>query len=118
VRRGTRFDAELSQPLEFGAAAMNADSLRLLGTQPPPDSIAHVRLMTDLSSGSAEQGDPVDAVLSQPLFSADHKLILPEGTHLSGSVAFVHRARWLHRAGQMRFSFQNVDCRRASPVLR
>jgi len=109
VRRGTRFDAELSQPLEFGVAAMNADSLRLLGTQPPPDSIAHIRLMTDLSSGTAEQGDPVDAVLSQPLFSADHKLILPEGTRLSGSVAFVHSARWLHRGGQMRFSFQNVD---------
>ena len=109
VRRGTRFDAELNQPLQFGAAAVKNDSLRLMGTQPPPDSIAHVRLLTALDSGSAKQGDEVKAVLSQPLFSPDNKLILPEGTRLTGALTVAHRARWFHRGGQLRFNFQRID---------
>ncbi len=109
VKRGTRFDAELRQPLAFGAAAVQDDSLRLLGSQPPLDSIAHVRLLTPVDSNSATQGSPVEAMLSQPLSSADGKLILPEGTRLTGVVAFAHRARWFHRGGQLRFSFQNIE---------
>jgi hypothetical protein len=109
VKKGTRFDAQLGQPLQFGAASVKNDSLRLLGTQPPPDSIAHVRLLTALDSGSAKQGDEVKAVLSQPLFSPGNQLILPEGTRLTGSLTVAHRARWFHRSGQLRFSFQRVE---------
>jgi len=32
--------------------------------------------------------------LEQPLFSADHKLILPEGTHVDGSVVVAKKAGW------------------------
>ncbi len=109
VKRGTRFDAELRQPLAFGTAAVKDDSLRSLGAQPPLDSIAHVRLLTPVDSVSATQGTPVEAVLSQPLSSADGKLIWPEGTRLTGAVTFAHRARWFHRGGQLRFSFQNIE---------
>jgi hypothetical protein len=109
VRKGTRFDAELTQSLQFGTAAMKVDSLTLLGSQPPPDSIVHARLLTALNSGSAKQGEKVEAVLSQPLFSPDLKLIMPEGTRLTGVVASVHPARWFHRGGQLQFNFQKVD---------
>jgi hypothetical protein len=43
------------------------------------------------------------------LFSSDHKLILPEGTRLNGAVVVAKKARWFHRAGQLRFNFQDVD---------
>jgi hypothetical protein len=109
VRKGTRFDAELSQSLQFGAATLKPDALSLLGSQPPPDSIVHARLITPLNSGSAKQGEKVEAILSQPLFSPDQKLIMPEGTHLTGAVASVHPARWFHRGGQLQFNFQKID---------
>src|SRR5258708_1649259 len=109
VRKGTRFDAELSQSLQFGTAALKPDAFTLLGSQPPPDSIVHARLITPLNSGSAKQGEKVEAILSQPLFSLDQKLIMPEGTHLTGAVASVHRARWFHRGGQLQFNFQKID---------
>jgi hypothetical protein len=48
-------------------------------------------------------------MLSRPLFSSDHKLILPEGTRLTGAITMAHRARWFHRGGQLRFNFQSVD---------
>ena len=44
----------------------------------------------------------------EPVFSADHRLILPEGTLLSGEVTFARSARRFHRNGQLRFLFESV----------
>jgi hypothetical protein len=109
VRKGTRFDADLRESLQFGNATVTTEMLRLLGSSPASDSIVHARLVTPLNSNLAKQGESVQAVISQPLFSADKKLILPEGTHLIGGITMVHRARWFHRGGQLRFNFQKVE---------
>jgi hypothetical protein len=109
VRRGTRFDAELIDPVPFGAADLKTEDLQMLGSQPPADSAVQAWLVTPLDSDDAKQGDKVEAVISRPLFSADHKLLLPEGTHLTGAVTMAHRARWFHRGGQLRFNFQNIE---------
>jgi hypothetical protein len=47
-------------------------------------------------------------VLTEPVRSADGKLLLPVGTELGGEVTFTRAARRLHRNGQLRFLFQNV----------
>ncbi len=109
IRKGTRFDAELRDPVRFGDASFKEEDLRLVGTQPPADTVVHARLITPLNSKTSKLGSKVDAVISQPLFSADHKLILPEGTHVTGSVTLTQRARWFHRGGQLRFNFENID---------
>jgi hypothetical protein len=51
----------------------------------------------------------MDGVLSQPLFSADHKLVLPQGTRLDGKITLARRARLLHRGGQLRFAVENLE---------
>jgi hypothetical protein len=109
VRKGTRFDPELGSPLEFGETAIQPAALRALASQPASDSVVHARLVTPLNSSTATQGEKIEALLSQPLFSADHQLILPEGARLSGAVTLVHRARWFHRGGVLRFNFQTID---------
>ena len=109
LRRGTRIDAPLGEPLDFGSAPLTAAGLAALGSQPAPDSIARVRLLTALDSATARQGDAVEAVTTAPLFSADHKLVLPEGTRLTGAVTVAKKARSFHRGGQLRFNFQSVD---------
>jgi hypothetical protein len=109
LRRGTRFDAELLQPLSFGSEPVLPGSLAPVGTQPPTASVVRARLITPLDSASSRQGEPVEAVLAEPVYSADHKLILPEGTHLQGTVVRAKRARWFHRSGQLRFNFKNID---------
>jgi hypothetical protein len=120
VRNRTRFDAELSSPLNFGSETASRDSLKLLGSQPNPGSIAHARLLTALDSTTSTQGEKVEAILEQPLFSADHKLVLPEGTLVHGSVSMAKKAGWFHRGGRLRFDFQSVDWtpRTAEPAAR
>jgi len=108
VRRGTRFDAELRDPLQFGSAAMQKDELSLVGSQPGADSVVHARLLTPLDSAISKLGENVEAVVVEPLFSPDRKLLLPEGTRLTGAVVVAKRARWFHRGGQLRFNFQRV----------
>ena len=108
-RSGTRFDAVLEKPIDFGMASVPATSLEEIGTQPALNSPATVRFLTTVNSENSEIGEPVTGELSQPLFSAGHQLILPQGTLLTGKVTMVRRARMFHRGGQLRFAFDNVQ---------
>src|SRR5581483_9022316 len=63
---------------------------------------------TSLDSASASRGTSVSAVVTEPVFSADHELILAEGAVLEGEVTFVAPARHWHRNGQLRFLFERV----------
>jgi hypothetical protein len=47
--------------------------------------------------------------LDEPLFSATHQLVLPEGTELDGSVVLAKKAGWFHHAGRLRFTFDGVQ---------
>lgn len=109
MRRGTRFDAPLLDPLAFGFEPVKQADLAELGSQPLPDSVVHARLLTALSSASAKQGEAVEAVVTAPLFSPAHKLVLPEGARLIGMVVVARKARSFHRGGQLRFNFQKID---------
>src|ERR1035438_8700122 len=109
LRRGTRFDASLRDPLPCGSVPLKPGDLSALGSQPLPDSVVHARLLTALDSASAKLGQEVKAVVTAPLFSPDHKLVFPEGTMLTGTVVLAKRARSFHRPGQLRFNFQSID---------
>lgn len=106
LRKGTVYSAVLAAPLEFGAVAPTESAPAT--AMPAPDSILNARLLTALSSGATSRGAPIDAVLTQPVFDADHRLILPEGTRLAGVVTLARPARRFHRNGQLRFLFERV----------
>ena len=107
-RRNTRFDSVLSAPLDFGMVAVSSDALGNVGL-PRGESWGEVRLLTDLTSAHADSNTQVSGVLSQPIFSPDKKLIVPEGTLLTGRVRQAQAARWFHRGGKLRFTFDRVD---------
>jgi hypothetical protein len=104
---GTSFNADLQQPLDFGTEPLTPETLSTVGTPPPSGSVVHALLVTRLNSATSKKGDAVDAVISQPLVVSDH-LLLPEGSHLKGSVLQVRPARRLVRNGQLRIVFHQV----------
>ena len=104
---GTAFDANLQRPLNFGTEQVDAQKLKTLGNEPPSGCIVHARLTTPLSSATAKRGDPVEAVISQPVIASDH-LFFPEGSHLKGTVLQARPARWLSHSGQLRISFHQI----------
>jgi len=106
LRKGTIFTAELLAPVEFGTA--QATPRAAAGTQPAPESILSARLLTSLDSAHSARGATIQAIVTHPVFSAAHELIMPEGIILEGTVTFVKPARHFHRNGQLRFLFQTV----------
>jgi hypothetical protein len=107
VDAGTVYFAELEEPLDFGSEPLTPEIAASLTTPPPLGSSVHVRLMTALSSATAQQGQEVEAVLSQPLFDGN-RLVLPQGSRLEGSVVQVRPARRLSRNGQLRMVFHEL----------
>ncbi len=108
-RRGTRFDAVLTKPLDFGEIHIPRSDLQGVGSQPSPDSIAQMRILSTVSSANAHAGDRLEGVLAAPLFTGDHKLVLPEGTRLSGKITLARHARSLHRGGRLRFVLEDLQ---------
>ena len=104
---GTSFNADLRRPLDFGSEPLTPAVLEHIGMLPASVSMVHAVLITPLGSANSKQGDPVEAVITQPLVASDH-LFLPEGSRLKGSVLQVRPARRLGRNGQLRIVFHQV----------
>jgi hypothetical protein len=113
IDAGTGYHAELLAPLDFGRATPSESAPT--EARPAPSSILSARLVTDLDSSKTPRGTPIRAVVTEPVFSADHRLIFPEGTVLEGEVTLATPARRLHRNGQLRFLFERVQVRAADP---
>jgi hypothetical protein len=69
--------------------------------------VVHAVLVRQLGSAQSKKGDPVEAVITQPLVVGD-QLFLPEGSRLKGSVLQVRPARRFSRNGQLRIVFHQV----------
>jgi hypothetical protein len=109
VQPGTRFVAELEAPLEFGATTRTSEQLAAVGSEPVPDSTLKARLVAEVSSATATRGTPVNAVLTEPLYSPTHQLILPANSRLIGQVIKAKSARKLHRNGELRVVFERIE---------
>jgi hypothetical protein len=109
VQPGTRFVAELGAPLEFGTTTRTSEQLAVLGSEPVPDSTLKARLVAEVSSATATRGTAVTAVLTEPLYSPTHQLILPANSRLVGEVVKAQPARTLHRNGELRVVFERIE---------
>jgi hypothetical protein len=109
LQPGTRFYASLAEPLEFGRTTRTAEQLAQLGKNPPPDSVLHARLAEQVSSATAQRGNAITAVLTEPLFSDDRHLLLPANSRIEGEVIKAKAARMLHHNGDLRVIFNRIE---------
>jgi hypothetical protein len=109
LQPGTRFVADLNTPLEFGTTPRTNEQLAVVGSEPVPDSTLKARLVAEVSSATATRGTPVTAVLTEPLYSPAHQLILPANSRLIGEVVKAQPARKLHRNGELRVIFERIE---------
>lgn len=109
IEVGTRFSASVQQELDFGYETQSQDQLSQLGTVPLADTVLHARLLLEVSSATATRGTPVVAELTEPVYSANHQLLLPCGSRLIGQVVEARPARLLHRNGELRVIFEHIE---------
>ena len=109
IEKGTRFNAALEQPLAFGEVSRTPAELATLGSAPEPDSLLHAQLTSGVSSADATRGTAVNAMLTEPIFSAQHLLLLPANTRLVGEVQEAKSARKFHKNGELRIAFNRIE---------
>ena len=107
IPSGTVYLASLNDPLSFGSEVMTPEVASSIGGALPEGAVVHARLVTPLTSANAKKDDPVEAVLSRPLFDQD-RLILPQGSRLKGVVLQARPARRLKKNGQLRITFREL----------
>src|SRR5258708_6311476 len=67
------------------------------------------RVVAEGSSATAPGGTPFTAILTEPLYSPTHQLILPANSRLVGEVIKAKSARKLHRNGELRVVFERIE---------
>ena len=106
---GTRFYASLTEPLDFGQTTRSAEQLSQLGKDPAADSVLHARLAAEVSSATAQRGNAISAVLTEPVFSRDRHLLLAANSVIAGEVIKADPARKLHHNGDLRVIFNRIE---------
>lgn len=107
MEAGTAFNAELQQPLTFGAESFAADALSSVGTAPDSPVVLHAELATPLNSLNNKKNDRVEAIITQPVIF-NNRLMFPAGSRVEGSVVQVRPARRLGRNGLLRVEFREI----------
>ena len=107
LAKGMVYDVELLEPVSFGTVQPIASAPA--GSLPAPDSVLAAKMVSTIDSAKTPRGAPIAARLTEPVLSAQHEVIFPEGTLLTGEVTFAKPARrWRHN-GQLRILFASVQ---------
>jgi hypothetical protein len=108
---GVRYSAELKSTIALGSVEVPTTELKSVGQIPPPGSLLETALLTPLSSATARRGTPVEAIVTRPLFSGDHQLVVPQGSLMEGIVVQAQPAQRLkfHPNGILRFTFNKIQ---------
>jgi hypothetical protein len=125
IETGTTWTVEVAQPLfvnvedslPLTASASSNASQRGLITSPKPvkqpdDQVNEWRLRAYLqqtiSSARAKPGDTFHAYVAEPVFNAEHVVVVPEGSLLTGEITQARPARSFGRQGKLRFHFKEM----------
>jgi hypothetical protein len=106
---GTRFVADLDAPLDFGETTRTGEELAAVGGAPVPDSTLKARLVAEVSSATGTRGTAVTAILTEPMYSPAHQLILPANSRLVGRVLQAKPAHKMHHNGELRVIFERIE---------
>jgi hypothetical protein len=115
IEAHTAWSFELQQPLDLPtlpdpAQESSAPAAVKPGSAGNPETWSvHALLTHDLTSARAKSGDPVQALVVEPVYDKDKQLVVPQGSTLIGKVTSARAARSLGRNGKMRFTFQQVQ---------
>lgn len=107
----TSWSFELVQPLRLPDKETAAVAPPPAVSNPGRPETWSVRavLNGEVTSARARAGDPVKALVVEPVYDKDRQLVVPQGSTLVGKVTAAEAARTFGRNGKLRFTFQQVQ---------
>jgi len=104
IDQGTVFDTALLEPVTLLVPAQS----NMASPQIASDYL-HLHLLTPINSSTSTAGTQIEAVVSQPYYQADHQLLYPAGTRITGTVQKASSAGWMKKNGSIVFAFRSVQ---------
>lgn len=111
IEANASWSIDLAAPLTLPESAPNTTipTEASSSTAGKPESWSvKAQLTSNLTSATAKAGDPVQALVVEPVFDKGRQLVVPQGSILVGKVTAARAARALGRNGKLRFTFQQV----------
>ena len=116
IEKGTAWTIETTEPLSIPAepalASTPANATKTPTPAPPdngrPTWTIQAYLSDPLSSATARTGQPIQAVVAEPVYNRDHTIAVPQGALVIGAVTQAKPARSFARAGTLHFDFRQV----------
>lgn len=127
IETATSWTVELAQPLDLTVKndpredaidpvvhdeSKQGVKAKLDATKPPSDQNIEWRLRAYLqqtiSSAHEKPGDTFQALIAEPVFDANHTLLVPQGSVLVGQITQAKAARSFGRQGKLRFRFREL----------
>jgi hypothetical protein len=105
----TAWSFELAQPVTLPNTSEQASTPAPNSTPGPDVWSVHALLKNPVGSATSKVGEPVRALVVEPVFNRERELVVPQGSVLVGKVTQANAARSLGRNGQLRFSFQQIQ---------
>lgn len=111
IDANTAWSFELSAPVDLpeNTVALPAPAPSVSGSGKAEIWAVNATLSHDLTSARAKPGDPVEALVVEPVYDKDRQLVVPQGSKLVGKVAVAKAARSFGRNGKLRFTFQQIQ---------
>ena len=110
IAANTAWSFELNAPLRLpGTPPPAVDPAPVTAATGKPETWTVNALLTrELTSARARPGDPVKALVIEPVYDRERHLVVPQGATLIGRVTEAKAARSFGRNGKLRFSFQQI----------
>jgi hypothetical protein len=123
IEKGTSWTIETSAPIEVPAQPETASAAPAIPTRKPhfwepqvasPPAadtgawVIEANLAQDLSSEASTKGQPIKAIVAEPIYNEDHTVAVPQGATLIGTVSRAQPARKFGRTGVLSFNFTQL----------
>jgi hypothetical protein len=117
IEKGTAWTIETTEPLSIPAqpaSTIAAATPTPADPAPAPDSngrqpwIIQAFLRDQLTSATAKSGQPITAIVAEPVYNADHTIAVPQGATIIGAITNAKPAKSFARAGALGFDFKQI----------
>lgn len=107
LSKGSEWSFELVRPVSVPASGSKPNPApspeRREGARP-----LCARLERSIDSKTEHRGATIEAVVLEPFHDDDHRIEVPQGAILAGTITEAKAARWFGRDGKLRFAFRSV----------
>ena len=119
IENGTAWTVETAEPLTIPPQSAQTVAPAVPAKPAPKPAVTtdengrptwtvEAYLSDQLTSATAKSGQPIHAVVAEPVYNRDHTIAVPQGATILGAITQAKPARSFARAGTLGFDFKQI----------